>query len=83
MYGARGWVAHHNTDIWRSPGMVDAPAWGAWPMGGAWLTTHLWEHWLFTGDRKFLASAYPAMRGAAEFLLTFMMRHPKYGWLVT
>ena len=83
MYGARGWVAHHNTDIWRSTGMVDAPAWGAWPMGGAWLTTHLWEHWLFTGDRDFLASAYPAMRGAAEFLLTFMVRHPKYGWLVT
>ncbi len=83
MYGARGWMAHHNTDIWRSTGMVDGPFWGAWPMGGAWLTTHLWEHWFFTGDRKFLESAYPVMRGAAEFLLTFMVKHPQYGWLVT
>ena len=83
MYGARGWMAHHNTDIWRSTGMVDGPFWGAWPMGGAWLTTHLWEHWLFTGDRKFLAEAYPVMVGAAEFLQSFLVRHPKYGWLVT
>lgn len=83
MYGARGWTAHHNTDIWRSTGMVDGPFWGAWPMGGAWLTTHLWEHWLFTGDRDFLQSAYPAMRGAAEFLLSFLVKHPRYGWLVT
>ena len=83
MYGARGWMAHHNTDIWRSTGMVDGPFWGAWPMGGAWLTTHLWEHWLFTGDRTFLAKAYPVMVGAAEFLQSFLVRHPKYGWLVT
>lgn len=83
MYGARGWVAHHNTDIWRSTGMVDGPFWGAWPMGGAWLTTHLWEHWLFTGDRTFLADAYPVMQGAADFLQSFLVRHPKYGWLVT
>lgn len=83
MYGARGWMAHHNTDIWRSTGMVDGPFWGAWPMGGAWLTTHLWEHWLFTGDRNFLTKAYPAMRGAAEFLLSFLVKHPQYGWLVT
>ena len=83
MYGARGWMAHHNTDIWRSTGMVDGPFWGAWPMGGAWLTTHLWEHWLFTGDRAFLADAYPVMVGAAEFLQSFLVRHPKYGWLVS
>ena len=83
MYGARGWMAHHNTDIWRSTGMVDGPFWGAWPMGGAWLTTHLWEHWLYTGDRTFLTEAYPVMRGAAEFLLSFLVRHPQYGWLVT
>ena len=83
MYGARGWMAHHNTDIWRSTGMVDGPFWGAWPMGGAWLTTHLWEHWLYTGDRAFLAKAYPVMQGAADFLQSFLVRHPKYGWLVT
>ncbi|MBO4800350.1 MAG: glycoside hydrolase family 95 protein [Bacteroidaceae bacterium] len=83
LYGARGWVAHHNTDIWRSTGMVDGPFWGAWPMGGAWLTTHLWEHYLFTGDRQFLAEAYPQMKGAAEFLQSVLVKHPKYGWLVT
>lgn len=83
MYGARGWVAHHNTDIWRSTGMVDGPFWGAWPMGGAWLTTHLWEHYLFTRDREFLSSHYETMRGAADFLLSFMVRHTKYGYLVT
>ncbi|MBQ7470919.1 MAG: glycoside hydrolase family 95 protein [Prevotella sp.] len=83
MYGARGWMAHHNTDIWRSTGMVDGPFWGAWPMGGAWLTTHLWEHWLYTRDREFLRKAYPAMRGAAEFLQSFLIPHPKYGWLVS
>lgn len=83
MYGAKGWVAHHNTDIWRSTGLVDGPFWGAWPMGGAWLTTHLWEHYLFTKDKDFLTRHYPAMRGAAEFLLSFMVKHPQYGWLVT
>ncbi len=83
MYGAKGWVAHHNTDIWRSTGMVDGPAWGAWPMGGAWLTTHLWEHYLYTLDRSFLEQHYAEMRGAAEFLLSFLVKHPKYGWLVT
>ena len=83
MYGARGWMAHHNTDIWRSTGLVDGAFWGAWPMGGAWLTTHLWEHWLYTADRAFLADSYPIMRGAAEFLLSFLVKHPKYGWLVT
>lgn len=83
MYGARGWMAHHNTDIWRSTGMVDGPFWGAWPMGGAWLITHLWEHYLFTADLAFLAEAYPVMRGSAEFLLSFLVKHPQYGWLVT
>ena len=83
MYGAPGWVAHHNTDIWRSTGMVDGPFWGAWPMGGAWLTTHLWEHWLFTANRRFLRTHYPEMRGAAEFMLAFLIPHPQKGWLVT
>ncbi len=83
MYGARGWVAHHNTDIWRSTGIVDGPFWGAFPIGGAWLTTHLWEHYLYTADADFLSRHYDAMRGAAEFLLSYLVRHPKYGWLVT
>ncbi len=83
MYGARGWMAHHNTDIWRSTGMVDGAFWGGWPMGGAWLTTHLWEHWLYTGDRQFLTDAYPVMKGAAEFLQSFLTPHPKYGWFVS
>lgn len=83
MYGAEGWCAHHNTDIWRSTGMVDGAFWGCWPNGGAWLTTHLWEHYLFTGDLQFLARVYQAMRGAADFYKTSMVPHPKYGWLVT
>ncbi|MBR1801120.1 MAG: glycoside hydrolase family 95 protein [Bacteroidaceae bacterium] len=83
MYGAEGWCAHHNTDIWRTTGMVDGAFWGCWPNGGAWLTTHLWEHYLFTGDRQFLARMYPVMRGAADFYRSSMVRHPQYGWLVT
>ena len=83
MYGASGWCAHHNTDIWRSTGMVDGAFWGAWPNGGAWLTTHLWEHYLYTGDRQFLRRAYPALRGAADFYRTFLVPHPQYGWMVT
>ena len=83
MYGAQGWCAHHNTDIWRTTGMVDGAFWGCWPNGGAWLTTHLWEHYLFTGDSTFLAKSYPVMRGAVDFYRSFMVPHPKYGWLVT
>ena len=83
MYGAKGWCAHHNTDIWRTTGMVDGAFWGAWPHGGAWLTTHLWEHYLFTGDLTFLRHIYPILRGATDFYRTFMVRHPHYEWLVT
>ena len=54
MYGCRGWVAHHNTDIWRIAGPIDGAAWGMYPCGGAWLTTHIWEHYLFGGDKEFL-----------------------------
>ena len=83
MYGAQGWCAHHNTDIWRCTGMIDGAFWGCWPNGGAWLTTHLWEHYLFTGDRQFLERAYPIMKGAVDFYRSFMVPHPMYGWLVT
>ncbi|AWI08747.1 glycosyl hydrolase family 95 catalytic domain-containing protein [Ereboglobus luteus] len=83
MYRARGWVCHHNTDIWRATAPVDSAATGLWPVGGAWLSTHLWEHYLFTGDKKFLAGAYPILKGAAEFFLDTLVEHPKYKWLVT
>ena len=90
MYGCDGWVAHHNTDLWRIAGPVDGTTWGMFPTGGAWLTTHLWQHYLFTGDKQFLADYYPIMKGAADFLLSYMQPYPESGevkgaagWLVT
>ena len=90
MYGCPGWVAHHNTDLWRIAGPVDGTTWGMFPTGGAWLTTHLWQHYLFTGDKHFLSACYPVLKGAADFLLSYMQTYPKNGevshaagWLVT
>ena len=90
MYGCRGWMAHHNTDLWRIAGPVDGTTWGMFPTGGAWLTTHLWQHYLYTGDKQFLAEYYPVMKGAADFLLDYMQTYPAdgyikeaAGWLVT
>ena len=71
MYGCRGFVAHHNTDIWRVAGPIDGAYWGMFPCGGAWLTTHLWQHYLFTGDKAFLRQWYPVIRAAARFLMDF------------
>jgi len=82
-YGARGWVFHQNTDIWRVAAPMDGPQWGTFTAGGAWLCTHLWEHYLFSGDREFLKDVYPVMKGCVEFFLDFLVEHPKYGWLVT
>ncbi|MEP6728469.1 MAG: glycoside hydrolase family 95 protein [Bacteroidota bacterium] len=82
MYGTRGWMAHHNTDIWRATGAVDGAFWGAWINGGGWPIQHLWEHYLYTGDKKFLAAVYPVMKGAALFYADFLIEHPKYHWLV-
>ena len=82
MYDARGWVLHHNTDIWRITGPVDFAASGMWPTGGAWVCRHLWEHYLHTGDKDFLAEVYPVMKGAAEFLVDFLIEEPENGWLV-
>jgi alpha-L-fucosidase 2 len=75
MYKRRGWVEHHNTTIWRDAQPVDNNAMPAfWPMGGAWLATHLWEHYLYTGDRQFLGdSGYPLMKGAAEFCADWLI----------
>lgn len=82
MYGANGWVAHHNTDIWRITGPVDGVYWGLWPMGGAWLSEHLWERFLYTCNRNYLSSVYPVIKGAAEFFLDHLIAEPGHGWLV-
>ncbi|HEX8461195.1 MAG TPA: glycoside hydrolase family 95 protein [Segetibacter sp.] len=82
MYGARGWVAHHNTDIWRITGPVDRIFWGVWSMGGAWCSQHLWEHYLYSGDKKYLQSIYPVLKGAATFFVDDLIEEPKNKWLV-
>lgn len=82
MYNADGWVVHHNTDIWRITGPVDFAAAGMWPTGGAWLCQHLWEHFLYSGDKDFLAQYYPAMKGAADFFLSTLIPHPENAWMV-
>ena len=90
MYGCKGWMAHHNTDLWRIAGPVDGTPWGMFPTGGAWLATHVWQHYLFTGDKAFLAEYYPVLKGAADFLLDYMQEYPATGevkqaagWLMT
>ena len=83
MYGARGWVAHHNTDLWRATAPIDGPQYGLWPMGGAWLLQNLWEHYQFTGDKKFLEKIYPALQGSAQFFLDTLVEEPTHHWLVT
>jgi alpha-L-fucosidase 2 len=82
MYGARGWMAHHNTDIWRATGGVDGAFWGAWANGGGWLSQHLWEHYLYNGNKKFLTTAYSVLKGAALFYVDFLVEHPTKKWLV-
>jgi alpha-L-fucosidase 2 len=82
MYGARGWMAHHNTDIWRATGAVDAAFYGNWSGGGGWTSQHLWEHYLYSGNKAFLASVYPVLKGAATFYVDFLVEHPTYHWLV-
>ena len=83
MYGARGWVAHHNTDLWRATAPIDGAQWGLWPTGGAWLCTHLWEFYDYTRDLDFLRSVYPLMRGASLFFLDTLQTDPATGHLVT
>ena len=86
-YGAGGWCAHHNTDQWALANPVGentgSPQWANWPMGGVWLAQHLWEHYVFGGDRVFLRErAYPAIKGTTQFLLDFLTEGPN-GDLVT
>lgn len=83
MYNAKGWMLHHNTDLWRSAGLVDGAYWGMWTNGAAWLCLHLWEHYLFTADKTFLKEYFPVMKGAADFFLDFLVEHPQYHWMVT
>ncbi len=83
MYNARGWVVHHNTDLWRASAPIDGPFSGIWPTGGAWLCQNLWDHYLFTGDTEYLKRIYPAMKGAAEFFLDTLVEEPTHHWLVT
>jgi alpha-L-fucosidase 2 len=83
MYGASGWMTHHNTDLWRASAPIDGPAWGMWPCGGAWLCLHLWEHYEFSRDTKYLAEIYPLLKGAAEFFLDTLVEEPTHKWLVT
>jgi len=82
MYGARGWVTHHNTDIWRICGPIDGAYWGMWPMGGVWLSQHLLDSYDYSGDVNFLRSVYPVLRGAVEFCLDYMVEEPENGWMV-
>ena len=82
MYGVDGWVLHHNTDQWRITGPVDRAQTGLWPMGSAWLSRHLWEHYLYTRDESFLRQYYPIMLDAARFYSQTLVKHPTKGWLL-
>lgn len=82
-YGAGGWVFHQNTDIWRVAAPMDGPTWGTFTVGGAWLCTHLWEHYQYSMDTGFLKEAYPLMEGALQFFMDFLVEHPNGKWLVT
>jgi alpha-L-fucosidase 2 len=82
-YGAGGWVMHQNTDLWRVAAPMDGPAWGTFTTGGAWLTTHLWEHYLFAQDLDYLKEVYPILKGSVTFFKDFLVAYPNSDWLVT
>ena len=83
-YGARGWVLHHNTDLWRGAAPINASNHGIWPTGGAWLCQHLWWHYAFTGDHQFLRQrAYPIMKEACLFFIDVLTKDPTTGWLIS
>jgi alpha-L-fucosidase 2 len=83
MYNARGWVAHHNTDLWRAAAPIDGPLWGLWPCGGAWLCNTLWDQYDYSRDEAMLARLYPLMRGASLFFLDTLIEDPKGRGLIT
>lgn len=82
-YHARGWVCHHNTDLWRSTTPIDSAFYGQWPTGGAWLCNHLYQHYLYSGDTTYLQTLYPLMKGAAQFFFDTLVQEPQHGWYVT
>ncbi len=82
-YGKRGWVFHQNTDLWRVAAPMDGPSWGTFTVGGAWLCTHIWEHYLYTRDKEFLTANFPLIQGSIQFFLDFLVKHPNGKWLVT
>jgi alpha-L-fucosidase 2 len=84
-YGAHGWVFHQNTDIWRVAAPMDGPTWGTFTVGGAWLTTQLWEHYLYTQDKNYLKDIYPVIKGSVEFFMDFLVEYPNNNkkWLIT
>ena len=82
-YGARGWVFHQNTDLWRAAAPMDGPTWGTFSVGGAWLCTHLWEHYLYSKDTEYLRTVYPLLKGSAQFFLDTLVEYPRNKWLVT
>src|SRR3569833_2031121 len=82
-YRARGWVTHHNTDLWRATAPIDGAPYGMWPTGGAWLALYLWDHYDYSRDQAYLAKVYPALKGASQFFLDTLVEEPKHHWLVT
>ena len=82
MYGAKGWVTHHNTDVWRITGPVDGSYWGIWLMGGVWLSQHLYDKYEYSGDKEYLRSVYGILKGAVAFCLDYMVEDPEKGWMV-
>jgi alpha-L-fucosidase 2 len=83
MYGAGGWVVHHNTDLWRATAPIDGPQWGLWPTGGAWLAMALWDRYEYTRDNAYLRTIYPLLKGSAQFFLETLVEEPSHRWLVT
>lgn len=83
MYGARGWVTHHNTDLWRATGPIDAAFYGTWPTGGAWLCLHLWDRYDYGRDTAYLREVYPLLKGASQFFIDTLVKDPASGYMVT
>ena len=81
-YGCRGWVLHHNSDLWRVTGAVDRAYCGVWPTAGAWMCQHLWDRYLFSGNKEYLKKIYPIMRSASKFFIDFLVQNPNTGYWV-
>ncbi|MBC7785669.1 MAG: glycoside hydrolase N-terminal domain-containing protein [Burkholderiales bacterium] len=83
IYKARGWVLHHNTDLWRATAPIDTAYWGQWQAGGAWLCNTLYQRYLFDQDKEYLKTLYPLIKGSAEFFFDTLVEEPTHKWLVT